>query len=370
MRVMCRPHAAACRFGVRTPKEHTMNILVYGAGPLGSLFAARLQEGGNDVSILARGQRLADIREHGIVLQDVQTEQRTVTRVNVVEALAPDDAYDLVLVIMRKNNALQILPTLAANRGTPNVLFLMNNGVGPGQLVDALGVERVLIGFPGAAGYRQGHVVHHLNGTEENPAVALLGEVDGTITPRTQQVASVFDSAPGLQAEVRADVDTWLRYHVALLMPALGPAMYMCGTDNYRLARTRDGIVLALRGIQEGLRVLRSLGLPVTPKKYAGLLWVPEPILVRFLQRILANPLMEVAMVRHAEAARDEVQYHVDEFIALARNTPVSMPPFASSSSQRQAGPPRSSVNASRSGRLLATEDGDPRSRMSPRFAW
>jgi nucleoside-diphosphate-sugar epimerase len=29
-------------------------LLVYGAGPLGSLFAARLQEGGNDVSILAR----------------------------------------------------------------------------------------------------------------------------------------------------------------------------------------------------------------------------------------------------------------------------------------------------------------------------
>jgi len=33
-------------------------ILVYGAGPLGSLFAARLQEGGNDVSILARRKRL------------------------------------------------------------------------------------------------------------------------------------------------------------------------------------------------------------------------------------------------------------------------------------------------------------------------
>ncbi len=47
-----------------------MKILFYGAGVLGSLYAARLQEAGQEVSILARGQRLADIREHGIVLED------------------------------------------------------------------------------------------------------------------------------------------------------------------------------------------------------------------------------------------------------------------------------------------------------------
>ena len=147
-----------------------MKILVYGAGPLGSLFAARLREGGNDVSILARGQRLADLREYGIVLKDVTTKQQTVTHVHVVERLMPDDAYDLVLVIMRKNNALNILPILAANKHTPNVLFLMNNGAGPGELVDALGRERVLIGFPNSAGYREGHVVHCLTGTEDDKA--------------------------------------------------------------------------------------------------------------------------------------------------------------------------------------------------------
>jgi ketopantoate reductase len=128
-----------------------MKVLVYGAGPLGSLFAARLQQGGHDVSILARGQRLAELREHGIVLQDVQTKERSVTLVNVVEALAPDAAYDLVLVIMRKNHALQILPVLAANGHTPNVLFLMNNAAGPGELTEALGRARVLIGFPARA---------------------------------------------------------------------------------------------------------------------------------------------------------------------------------------------------------------------------
>jgi 2-polyprenyl-6-methoxyphenol hydroxylase-like FAD-dependent oxidoreductase len=37
-----------------------MKILVYGAGPLGSLFAGRLHQAGHAVSLLARGQRLDD----------------------------------------------------------------------------------------------------------------------------------------------------------------------------------------------------------------------------------------------------------------------------------------------------------------------
>jgi 2-dehydropantoate 2-reductase len=49
-----------------------MRILVYGAGNMGCLYAALLQESGQDVSVLARGTRLADIRDHGIRLQDVE----------------------------------------------------------------------------------------------------------------------------------------------------------------------------------------------------------------------------------------------------------------------------------------------------------
>jgi 2-dehydropantoate 2-reductase len=301
-------------------------ILVYGAGPLGSLFAARLQQGGNEVSILSRGQRLAELREHGIVLVDVLTEEQTVTRVNVVERLAPDDAYDLVLVIMRKNHALQILPVLAANRHTPNVLFLMNNAAGPGALIEALGQERVLIGFPNSAGYREGYTVHCLMGTEDDKAYVPFGEVDGRITDRTRQVARILESAPGFGAETRTDMDAWLKYHVALLFPSLAPAMYAAGVDNYRLARTRDLVVLAVRAMREGFRVLHSLGLPVTPSKFKVIEWLPEPIVVLLAQRLLANPLMETALVKHAEAARSEVDHLIGEFMALARTTSVRTP--------------------------------------------
>lgn len=304
-----------------------MKTLIYGAGPLGSVFAARLQEAGHKVSLLARGQRLADLQEYGVVLVDVQTKKQTVTRVNVIEELKPDDAYDLVLVIMRKNRALEILPTLAANQHTPNVLFLMNNAAGPGELVQALGAERVMMGFPMAAGYRRGHVVHYLVSAEPGKkAMIPIGEVNGRITPRLQQVGRILASMNGFDAELRTDMDAWLKTHVALLMPSLAPAMRAAGQDNLRMARTRDAIVLAVRAIREGFAVLQALGIPLVPRSIRQLDWLPEPVLVWFLQRRLVDPSVRVALFEHADAAQDEIKHLADEFMALKRQTRVPTP--------------------------------------------
>jgi 2-dehydropantoate 2-reductase len=301
-------------------------ILVYGAGPLGSLFAARLRQGGNDVSLLARGKRLSDLREYGIVLKDFYTKQETVTHVNIVERLLPEDVYDLVLVIMRKNHALEILPILAANQHTPNVLFLMNNAAGPEAFVHALGKERVLVGFPNSAGYFDGYKIHCIAGQVEDKAAVLFGEVDGSITERTKWVASVFESMPGYEAEIRTDMDAWHKTHVALLFPSIGPALYAAGTDNFRFSRTRDLLVLAIRAIREGFQVLHALDVPIIPGKMKIFELIPEPFLVLFLRRFITHPAMKIALVGHANAARNEAQHLADEFLVLARSTSIPTP--------------------------------------------
>jgi len=301
-------------------------ILVYGAGPLGSLFAARLNKGGNDISLLARGKRLADLREHGIVLRDFYTQQETVTHVKIVESLKPRDAYDLVLVIMRKNHALEILPILAANQHTPNVAFLMNNAAGPEAFVAALGKERVLVGFPSSAGYFDGYKIHCIAGQVEDKAAVPIGEVDGQITERTRWVADILRTMPGYKAEIRADMDAWHKTHVALLFPSLGPALYAAGTDNFRLSRTRDLLVLAIRAIREGFQVLHALDVPIVPTKMKIFEWIPEPLLVLLLKRFITHAAMQIALVGHANAARDEVHHLADEFITLAYRTAIPTP--------------------------------------------
>ena len=155
-----------------------------------------MRQGGHTISLLAREQRLAELREHGIILEGFLTRVRTVTRVSVVEQLTPTDAYDLILIIMRKNHALHILPMLAANTETPHILFLMNNVAGPDKLIEALGAERVKIGFLASAGYRDGPVIHCLARTEAHKMPVLIGEIDGRITERTRTIAAALERAP------------------------------------------------------------------------------------------------------------------------------------------------------------------------------
>jgi 2-dehydropantoate 2-reductase len=186
-----------------------MNILVYGAGVLGSLYAARLQEAGQHVSLLARGQRLEEIREHGIVLENVLSGQTTTTRVKVIEQLGPAERYDLAVVVMGKHQVAAILPRLAANKQVPSVLFLHNNAGGPQAMIETLGRERVLLGFAGAGGKREGHVIDYLL---INQQPTTLGEVDGRTTPRLEQIADAFKDA-GFPVAISSNIDAALKTH-------------------------------------------------------------------------------------------------------------------------------------------------------------
>ena len=298
-------------------------ILVIGAGVLGSLLAARLQDGGHDVSVLARGQRLRDLREHGIALEDDEGRGRTTTHVNVVERLAPEDAYDLALVVVQHQQTGAVLPALAANRHIPSVLFLQNNPCGPEALTSALGGARVLWGFPAMGGTRDGHVVRYTLAGRDKPKV-VLGEPDGSITGRTRSVAAALERA-GIAVELRQDMDAWLKHHAALVSP-VALAIYAAAGDNYRLARTRDGIVLAIRAVREGVDALVRLGYPLSPPGLKVLFWLPEPVLVAVLKQVFASKLGETGMTRHANAAREEMGQLVDAVLSFGRKANMPMP--------------------------------------------
>ena len=303
-----------------------MNILVYGAGVLGSLYAARLHEAGHEVSILARGQRLADIRQHGIVLEDGDTGQRATTQPNVVERLDPEDRYDLVVVLMRKNQISSILPTLAANHHTQRVLFMGNKCAGADVIVQALGPERVLLGFPGAGGYRQGYtIIYKIAHARQQPTT--FGTLDGQATPQLQQIIAAFASA-GFPVAISTNMDAWLKTHVAEVCPVAN-ALYMANGDNYELARNRDGVELLVRAIREGYRVLNALDIPITPASHRIFTWIPESILVTLLQRLFNTKTAEIEMAGHANAAHDEFIELGNDFSALARATSVPTPAMA-----------------------------------------
>jgi ketopantoate reductase len=138
-----------------------VKILVCGAGVIGTLYEARLQEGGHRVSVVARGERLADNRRYGLALEDIVGQGRSTTKVKMTERLGPNDQYDMALIAVRRDQVASVVPELTANHRIPTLIFMLNNPTGSSDLAQALGRDRVLLGFPGAGGTRDGHVVRY-----------------------------------------------------------------------------------------------------------------------------------------------------------------------------------------------------------------
>jgi 2-dehydropantoate 2-reductase len=299
-----------------------LKILVYGAGNIGSLYAALLKRSGQDVTVLARGRRLADIRSHGIQLDPALGGAPIDVDVEVVERLHRDDAYDLVLVALPRNEVASVLPELRASRGTPSVMFFGNNAAGPGDMVRALGRGRVLLGFPGAAAVRRDGRVRYLV-TAAREQRTTIGELDGSTSSRIAAITAALEAA-GFPTAICSDMDAWLKTHVAEITPT-ACALYMAGTDAGRLARTRDALVLLLRAIREGHRVLAAHGVPVTPAVHRVFEWIPEPVLLLIMRRMVSSDETSIK-TGHAVDARAEMTVLAEEFQVLVEAGDVSTP--------------------------------------------
>jgi 2-dehydropantoate 2-reductase len=299
-----------------------LDILIYGAGVLGSLYAARLQQSGQNVSVLARGQRLNDIRAHGLVLEDGLTGSRTTTHVNTVDRLAPEDAYDLVVVLMGKHQVASILPALATNSHTPNVLFMHNSAAGPDELTAALGRARAMLGFPGAGGTLQGHVVRYLLISQQP---TMLGEVDGSTTPRLRQLVSAFKEA-GLPVAISPNMGAWLKTH-AVFITGIESAIHLAGGRSDKLAQRRDLLALMVNAIREGFQALQALHIPVIPFKLRVMfMWMPRSFAINYWQRELKGKLGELSLSPHANAAPGEIKQLIGEIRTLIRAASVPTP--------------------------------------------
>ncbi len=299
-----------------------MKILVYGAGVQGTVYAAQLIQAGNDVSVLARGARIEQIRTHGLVLSEMPRGVETSTRANVVERLDAEDRYDLVVIAVRRSQLHDVLPALAANPHVPTFLFLLNNATGFEEITRLLGRSRVLAGFPTVGGSRQDHTIRY---TLIPQQLTTLGELDGTLTDRLTNIQHVMQHA-GFPVVISRNIDAWLKTHVVFIIAVAG-ALYLADGDNYQLARMPDAISMMLRAIRQGFRALQAQGIPVTPLKLRALfLWLPPIVAAMYWKRYLGSERGELTIARHARVAADEMKELANEWRDLQRKGPAKTP--------------------------------------------
>jgi 2-dehydropantoate 2-reductase len=292
-----------------------MRILVLGAGVIGSVYAGKLLDAGHEVTFLARGRRLADLKSHGLILVDAASGIRTAHPATVLSRPAPDAHFDLVLVPVRSEQLDGVLPVLSRMTGGADVLFFGNIGDHRAAIVTALG-HRVVFGFPASGGTRNGATVTYVLIRQQR---TMLGEPDGSITPRIRRLQQLFEGA-GFTTRISSDIGAWLLGHSAFVVP-IAFALYRDGIDPARLAADKATMRLMVLATREAFTALRRTGNSEVPSNLRALYRLPTAFVMGYWRRVFSGPDGELWFGAHTRAAPAEMHTLARELQQAIRDT-------------------------------------------------
>lgn len=198
-----------------------MKIAIMGSGGIGGYYGAMLQNGGADVTFIARGAQLAALRTNGIEIEGVKP-------VKLPKVKATDDAstigkVDIVIFSVKlrdtESAARQILPVIGPDTG---IISLQNGVTKDDMLAPIVGREHLIGGaaYIGVSVTRPG--VIRKAGTMER---LVFGEFDGKVSPRCEAFLAAC-KAGNVVAEISTDIKTglWEKFVTLVTMSSITAA--------------------------------------------------------------------------------------------------------------------------------------------------
>lgn len=284
-----------------------MRILIYGAGVIGSLYAVLFSNSGVNTTVYARGNRLENLREKGLIY--LEKGNRRKADVTIISDLSEDDVYDFIFLTVRKTQLYQALKELKANQ-SKTIVTMVNSLDDYKKWEQICGVGRILPAFPGAGGRIDGDVLDAML-TPAFIQKTTFAEISGIKSDRTKLLSTLFRNAKIPYEEVR-DMYIWQLSHLAMVLP-LAQAYYDAdmsvdvGRDYNIMYRTSGRI-------KRNLMFLKKVHGNLSPKKMYLLLFLPSTIVSIALSIIYSTSFANRFMYWHTKNAPDEMRALKEQF--------------------------------------------------------
>jgi 2-dehydropantoate 2-reductase len=296
-----------------------VRLVVFGAGAVGSLFAARLARAGHAVTLVGRSAHVEEVRAHGLVVegsdpQTVSLEART--------ELAPRTDADRCVLTVKTFDLETAGRSIAERLDARRPILATENGLGIESTL-ARGLEAG--GWPDAAALVV-RTVHSIPVTWVGPGrVRLAGEGEmlfaqgGTASAEaagseSEAFAALFESA-GFRVRRVPDFDREV-WRKALVNAAINPVTADHGIPNGRLSEDpwRDQ---ALRLLAEARDVAEREGFAFPSEEAEGDLW----------RVVKATAQNRSSMLQDVERGRPtEIDAISGAILALGRRHGLSLP--------------------------------------------
>jgi len=284
-----------------------VKIAIFGAGVQGTLYGVRLARAGHDVTLIARGKRAVELSSQGAVVEEALSGRTDTMKLPIVEALTPNVAADLCFITVRREQLMDVLPACAAAHEIKRFVFMVNHANGSDAFFTAIGRDRVVLGFPGAAGGIENGVDYYVEVAEQATAIEAIAP----------DVAAVLKGA-GFRVELVGDMDSWLKRH-AVFVTAICGGIYTAGGDAHRLSTDPALVREIILAVREGWSALDAHGAAPAPLPLRVIFcWMPLPFAVKYWCRLFGSERGEHYFARHARHAALEMRALAADVRALS----------------------------------------------------
>ena len=191
-----------------------MKLLIYGAGVIGSLYAAAFAEAGYNTTVYARGERLKALRTLGLQYEKNGNIHRA--NVTVIGTLEKDDWYDFIFLTVKENQVHTALQELKHNI-SPNIVTMVNTLEAYGNWERICGTGRIIPAFPGAGGSYENGILN-AGFTPRVIQVTTFAEINGNKSERLKKLAALF-TVSNIPHGIVKDMHCWQLCHLALVVP-------------------------------------------------------------------------------------------------------------------------------------------------------
>jgi len=218
---------------------------------MGSILGAHLARAGHRVTMLARGERAAELERHGLRIRGLTEFSTPVHTMRDPESLA--SAAVLIVATKTPGTGAALAPLRSARLGV--ALSIQNGPLKNELLSEAFGAQRVLGALADTSGelLPDGEVLFTRN------VNIMIGELDGTESTRARELARTID-ASGVRAASTREIVTleWSKFCVWVGLMALSVATR---AETWKYLSDPDAALLLVRLVREMGALARALGI-------------------------------------------------------------------------------------------------------------
>lgn len=230
-----------------------MNVVVLGAGALGSIIAGHLARAGEDVSLVARGDRAEHLRQNGITitgLGDFNVQCPVVTDPSQISGAD-------VLIVAVKTYQMDLALSGLSHARFPCVVSVQNGVKFNDQLSEVFGADNV-VGASAAFSAEMaanGDVLFTVNGGFE------IGELSGELSVRVQALSTVLQDS-GINSAAVANILT-LQWSKFVMWVGATPLGILTRQETYKFASDAGCALTWIRVTREVAEIAKTKGIPL-----------------------------------------------------------------------------------------------------------